>query len=221
MKFITEYDLRTQFNARPYTDYHVEEGTRLTPGARQFLADRGINLFADGSSMHVGESREGQPSGQCASEEAAGPADIHRLKLAARADSLAAQFLCTSAEMVADDVTTAQKVAALGLRISGIRCLALSQELPQDLPAAAECTCGQDLEITDFFIQSPNGKAIVRLNLLRAELRLLRLEAAETFSAPEDEERLQAVDGELRAVVAAVSECINEEAGVKACQTTQ
>ena len=42
MRFITEHELREQYKAAPFTSYEVAEGTRLTPGAREFLMDRGM-----------------------------------------------------------------------------------------------------------------------------------------------------------------------------------
>ena len=45
MKFITEDELRYLYRKEPFTTYEPEPGTRLTPGARQFLADRGVNLY--------------------------------------------------------------------------------------------------------------------------------------------------------------------------------
>ena len=45
MKFITEDELRYLYRKEAFTTYEPEPGTRLTPGARQFLADRGINLY--------------------------------------------------------------------------------------------------------------------------------------------------------------------------------
>ena len=42
MRFITEEDLRQRFRRERFTEYEPEAGTRLTPGARQFLSDRGI-----------------------------------------------------------------------------------------------------------------------------------------------------------------------------------
>ena len=45
MKFITEYDLRDQFNKRPFTNYRLEENVRLTPSARQFLIDQRIRIW--------------------------------------------------------------------------------------------------------------------------------------------------------------------------------
>ena len=44
MKYITEADLRNLYRTTPFTTYETEPGTRLTPGARQFLGDRGIRV---------------------------------------------------------------------------------------------------------------------------------------------------------------------------------
>ena len=47
MKFITEEDLRDLYRKEPFTAYALEPESRLTPGARQFLSDRGINMQSD------------------------------------------------------------------------------------------------------------------------------------------------------------------------------
>lgn len=47
MKFVTESELRDIYRIHPFTTYEAEPGTRLTPGARQFLSDRGIKSFDD------------------------------------------------------------------------------------------------------------------------------------------------------------------------------
>lgn len=47
MKFITEAELRDIYRIHPFTTYEAEPGSRLTPGARQFLSDRGIKSFDD------------------------------------------------------------------------------------------------------------------------------------------------------------------------------
>ena len=44
MKFITEYDLRARFQKKPFAEYQLKEGIRLTPGARQFLSDQRITI---------------------------------------------------------------------------------------------------------------------------------------------------------------------------------
>ena len=47
MKFVTESELRDIYRIHPFTTYEVEPGTKLTPGARQFLSDRGIKSSDD------------------------------------------------------------------------------------------------------------------------------------------------------------------------------
>ena len=53
MKFITEDDLRTIYRDKPFTSFDIEPDSRLTPGARQFLQDRQINVFAAGTFVTV------------------------------------------------------------------------------------------------------------------------------------------------------------------------
>ena len=48
MKFITEIDLRDLYRKEPFTHYELEPGARFTPGARQFLSDKGINILDNG-----------------------------------------------------------------------------------------------------------------------------------------------------------------------------
>lgn len=43
MKFITEDELRYLYKKEPFTSYELEPGAKLTPGAREFLADK-LNL---------------------------------------------------------------------------------------------------------------------------------------------------------------------------------
>ena len=45
MRFITEDDLRKQYKDMPVDTYSPQPGTKLTPGARQFLADRQIRIW--------------------------------------------------------------------------------------------------------------------------------------------------------------------------------
>ena len=56
MRFITEDELRTCYKKEPFTSYQLEDGTKLTPGARQFLQDRGILMF-QGSKSSVKNGR--------------------------------------------------------------------------------------------------------------------------------------------------------------------
>ena len=67
MKFITEEDLRDLYKKEPFMDYDLQPGERLTPGARQFLLDRGINLYDDDPFLNTGfkKSTSSKSSDDC------------------------------------------------------------------------------------------------------------------------------------------------------------
>jgi ethanolamine utilization protein EutJ len=44
MKYITESELRDLFKNKPFTTYYLDAGARITPGAREFLTDRKIEM---------------------------------------------------------------------------------------------------------------------------------------------------------------------------------
>jgi len=45
MKFITEEYLRDLYKKEPFSIYELNQGERLTPGAREYLSDRGIKML--------------------------------------------------------------------------------------------------------------------------------------------------------------------------------
>ena len=58
MKYITEADLRDLYRTTPFTTYETEPGTRLTPGARQFLGDLSlIHIFFSALNVSVTAAR--------------------------------------------------------------------------------------------------------------------------------------------------------------------
>ena len=99
MRFITEYDLRAQFNEQPFADYQIEKNTRLTPGARQFLSDRGINLFEDGTKMRFGVPA-GNPKVQETDQNLAPVANMALEAADAKGKSLAIAKLLSKMEIL-------------------------------------------------------------------------------------------------------------------------
>ena len=63
MKFITEEDLRDLYKKEPFMEYNLQEGERLTPGARQFLLDRGINLYDNDPFLNPGFKKTASSKG--------------------------------------------------------------------------------------------------------------------------------------------------------------
>lgn len=59
MKFITEEDLRDLYKKQPLTDYDPAREW-LTPGARQFLVDRGVDMYDRNDPMLCRRTEEGK-----------------------------------------------------------------------------------------------------------------------------------------------------------------
>ena len=240
MKFITEYDLRAQFNEQPFADYQIEENTRLTPGARQFLSDRGINLFEDGTKMRFGVPA-GNPKVQETNRNPAPAADVALEAADAKGNSLAiakllskmeileAEFLVITSQIIETDIEIAGQMSKAGHEFGRIK--TLLTDGAADLNISFEgCTgmdkdhFGKDLgncfDITDFYIQSPNGKIIVQMNALRAKIRAMRISAAEALSADKEEKRQEAVTEAVNQIINKLSQLICMAAGVKTCRRT-
>lgn len=184
MKFITEDDLRTIYRDTPFTSYEIEPGARLTPGARQFLQDRQINVFADGTAMHVGD---GVIAGR---EPTSGTPDLLRNKrLFAALKSTDALFLLTASELIEKDVCLAQEVLQLGQKFEEIKQMDAEGKMFEPIPCTG-CSCmnndnfssdlGECFDITSFHIQAEKGREILLLHRLRCALYEVQVVVMET-----------------------------------------
>ncbi len=215
MKFITEYDLRARFNEQPFTDYIIEKNTRLTPGARQFLSDRRITLLEDGAeACEAADSKKDS---------------LAIAKLLSDVEVLEAEFLVITSQIIETDIEIAGQMSKAGHEFGRIK--TLLTDGAADLNISFEgCTgmdkdhFGKDLgncfDITDFYIQSPNGKIIVQMNALRAKIRAMRISAAEALSADREEKRQEAVTEAVNQIINKLSQLICMAAGVKTCRRT-
>lgn len=241
MKFITEYDLRAQFNEQPFTDYKMEENTRLTPGARQFLSDRRINLFESGTKTPFGAS-----GGTLKTQGTAGnlKPDAGRLRETVKAEEnslaiaklvsdmeiLEAEFFVITSQIIGEDIESAGQISGMGHELGRLKSILTGESAEPDI-CFDECTgmngenCCQDLgncfEISDFYIQSANGKILVQLNALRAKVRSVRIHVVEVLSGSEDGTRLTVVTGVMNQIVNKLSQMICKAAGVKECRRIQ
>ena len=215
MKFITEYDLRARFNEQPFTDYIIEKNTRLTPGARQFLSDRRITLLEDGAeACEAADSKNDS---------------LAIAKLLSDVEVLEAEFLVITSQIIETDIEIAGQMSKAGHEFGRIK--TLLTDGAADLNISFEgCTgmdkdhFGKDLgncfDITDFYIQSPNGKIIVQMNALRAKIRAMRISVAEALGADKEEKRQEAVTEAVNQIINKLSQLICMAAGVKTCRRT-
>lgn len=206
MKFITEEDLRDLYKKQPFTDYNLKEGERLTPGARQFLVDRGVDMY----------DRNNPPA-------VSAGGSIGK-KLCSRMKALNSLFLLTARDLLDTDLCLSQQLTGLSRRfaaldsVSGGKC------------EAAELVCnacsgmnrenfslriGDCFEITEFHIQMPKGREILLLNRLRSELECFSADAEELIK---DEKLYQAAEARLNEIINTISQMICGATGGKECQ---
>ncbi|CAB1252680.1 ethanolamine utilization protein [Clostridium sp. MT-14] len=224
MKFITEIDLRDLYRKEPFTDYKIEPGTRLTPGARQFLADRGINKFDNGS-----YAKKNDVNKRHLSELPKKQDDWKKKKLRSRMKSVEALFFVTEEEFLSRDVFLAQSIIDLGKQFTKIK-NALDSKSPIEDLCLKECTginadnFSNDLddcfEITDFHVQLKNGRDIIILHRLRCALREIEPVVLEAYEDSDDGNELLYKDiiGKVNQIINALSQRICSIFGGKKCQ---
>jgi ethanolamine utilization cobalamin adenosyltransferase len=223
MKFITEEDLRDLYRKEPFTEYELEPGARFTPGARQFLMDKGINMF-DTDSRSKGKIAEAKPEAPSEVKKSTGwnKRLYHRMK------AVEALFFLTEEELLRRDVCLAQNVIKLGKQFSGIK-NSLKNNTPVENLCCSACTginqtnfC-EDLEdcfeITEFHIQLEKGREMLLLHRLRCELNELKLILPELCEKNGDEkETCEDMTGKLNQIVNSLSQLICIAFGGKKCQ---
>jgi len=217
MKFITEADLRDMFKKQPFMDFELQPGERLTPGGRQFLLDRGINLYDD--SFSVPGEKKAELS-QKPAEKLQGK--FHR-KYCSRLKSLQALFLLTAEDLKKHDVCAAQKVTELYRHFSGFRSAA---EGTCDIPdlGCTGCTginednfshcIGDCFEITEFHMQLEKGYQIILLARLKASLEEFDADLSDMLEMQLAEQ----VSGKLNQIINTLSQMICSAVGGNECQ---
>ena len=133
MRFITEEDLRLRFRRERFTEYEPEAGTRLTPGARQFLSDRGIRLTETENGVRPGNGQTGfgkkeagsslkqneQPKETEAEERSQGAHPAEELSCwQLELGSLQADFLQAGLDLQREDVLVSKEIFELERNLS-------------------------------------------------------------------------------------------------------
>ncbi len=190
MKFITEDDLRTIYKGNPFTSYEIETGTRLTPGARQFLQDRHIAVYsADGTAMQEGDGIAVGGWNRNRSNAGGTPDLLNKKRLAAALESTGGLFLQTASELLDRDPVLAQKVLGLADNFNDIKQMNEEGKSFSALPCTPCSGINQDnfssdlgdcFAITGFHIQMAKGKEILLLHRLRCALYEFQVVLLET-----------------------------------------
>ena len=121
MKFITEEDLRDLYKKQPFTDYDLKEGERLTPGARQFLVDRGIDMYDRNDPMAVldAQKKEKAKAAQAAKTESSSGCRNGK-KLCSRMKALQSLFLLTARDLLDTDLCLSQQLTGLSRQFAAL-----------------------------------------------------------------------------------------------------
>lgn len=225
MIFITEDDLRDLYKIEPFTDYEIKPGTRITPGARQFLADRGINMFDNVSWKNKkslikkqGYSSIGRKKKLCV------------LRLEIKLQFISALFLDAMESFLKMDVVLAQQTGLLYKCFSSLKSFLGEGDTSTINELSFEGCTGIHLDnysdnmedcfdITDFHIQLEKGKEIIILHKLRCALREFELDILEARECNDgDNKPPEEMLIKVNQIINILSQYICCAAGGKTCQ---
>lgn len=223
MKFITEEDLRDLYKIEPFTVYDMEADTRLTPGARQFLVDRGIDMYgkeaiknsAPSTSKNKSEILEKKKTVKCR-------------KMKTRLNSIHALFLEVLEALLVKDATLAMRLVDLNRQFICLKEMAAGKAKAGDLLCQA-CTgineenfstdIGECFDITDFHLQLEKGSEIIQLHKLRCALQEFEPWIQDLYDSCEEENLLyEELTGKVNQIINILSQMICSAFGGEKCQ---
>lgn len=198
MKFITEMELRDLYTIDPFSTYALEPGTKITPGARQFLMDRGVKLLPEQDKQGK-QDKNGQTADTAFSNKVnnsrGNPVQGSRnwcvLRLRSRLEWIESLFQVMGTDLYScGDAVLAEEVLQLGKYVCSIKNAERNQTAPDKIElwewSETEIkNCSNNLEkyfdIQNFNGQLQQGKMMARLNHLRVSLREVEISILEAY----------------------------------------
>lgn len=220
MKFITEEYLRDLYKKEPFNTYELNQGERLTPGASQYLSDRGIKM-----SNEVSFNNKKTPE---VKQEKTLPVgnNNNKKKLCYKLKSIEAAFLVTSSDILKEDIILAQNVITLAKSTTNIRKFVEGNSELERL-SCKECTginstnfyddIDDCFEITEFYIQLEKSKEILKLHTLRCALHELKPYVFEAYEDNDNNLGDDVIKG-INSIINSISQMICANIGGKTCQ---
>ncbi len=218
MKFITEEYLRDLYKKEPFNDYKLNQEERLTPGARQYLSDKGIKMLDEVSFKVDKDIIVNQPKLLIVENK-------NKKKLYYKLKSIEAVFLMTSSDILKEDIILAENIIELGRMIKDIRSFIYGKgELK--IINCKECS-GINLdnfyddiddcfEITEFYMQLEKGKEILKLHILRCQLHELEPYVYDVYG--DDDNLGKDITRNVNSIINSLSQMICSIIGGKRCQ---
>jgi ethanolamine utilization cobalamin adenosyltransferase len=217
MKFITEEYLRDLYRKETFSNYVIEEGQRLTPGAIQYLADKKIKLVDKETENHTNEILE-----EAVESEGALGVSNSKKKICLKLKSIEAKCLLLSSEIVNADVALAQNISKLGHRIKDLKYIVETDAKYVNISALNFSEDEiynelDDFEITDFHMQLENSDAILKMNILHCSLVEMKFDIIEAYDYQEEDLK-NIVISRLNHVIESLSKLIKLAVGGRECQ---
>lgn len=217
MKFITEIELQTLYKDEPFTSYQIKPGTKLTPGARQFLIDKRIDIRQAGP-----ENKENISQHQEKSKD-----NWKKKKLLSKLKSTEAIFLVTAEDLLDVDILLSQKIIELSSEFTNIKNALEGKGSIKDLKCDGcekinkgnfSKSLGDCFPITGFHIQLDKGKEIIRLHRLRCALYEVEPAILEFYHSHNEEDLCLKAIEKLNQIINTLSQIICFIVGGKRCQ---
>lgn len=189
MKFITEEYLRDLYKKKPFSIYQLNKEQRLTPGAKQYLSDKGVRMQDNVFQVDKEVSQEKQSNVLLDRKK------YLKKKLCCRLKSIESDFLITASEVLDKDIILAQNIINLGRNISNIRSviegIGTVENIPCKVCEGIDSTnftenLGECFKVTDFHMHLKNGKEILKIQSLCCYLSELEYEVLKAYEGSED-----------------------------------
>lgn len=204
MYFVTETELRMNYRKAHFTEYQLEQGTRLTPEARQFLLDRNISFCTPKEKqLRIKKSTTRLKAEPYMSSY-----------LSAKLEKISASFLLIISFLTEEDMYIAEQVMILENYLTDMSSENGEAELQTLL--VDKTSVEKKHKITAFHIQLSRGKEIALLHFLLTDLKLLRVDLKERNNEESvDDEQYKVVEKKLEIICTALEELIHKAIGGK------
>ena len=170
MHFITENELRQKYRGQSFEGFEVPPDCRLTPGARQFLLDKGLKLYDKKSpktnkAAQEKEIKEKHLEEQCAEDKLCKKNKVKKLRR--KLKFLYSESLYSAAKLLEVYPDISRKLAKisneLSILIRGFECISNFNCSIVDAKSQEKVDC---MSINEFHIQSKGAKHLLMLHRL-------------------------------------------------------
>ncbi|AQM59096.1 MULTISPECIES: hypothetical protein [Clostridium] len=201
-RFITEDYLKDLYRKEPFKEFKLNENERLTPGGRQYLLDKGINI----NSNLPTDSKKEEKRNEALIEEI--KKDSYKI-ITYKCKAIEAAFLESASKIINEDLNLAQRLIDLGREIKNIREFAEGKIKLESNPKTCDIY-NEEIEITDVYIYLKNSKQILNLYILLCKLNEFKYDLLEKY---ENDELVKDILINLENIINILSMTISKEIG--------